>query len=208
MIKIDKTHYSIIAKLLTECFLEDQLVFKQIKGIENPDEFLEKLFLSQMIVLNNTCEIHTLDENCKSVLVGYEKKNYSFFREIVLSILCQIKLFNCINSNDLKIFVQNSKDAKNSVDLKWHREYVKGNYYYIKIIAIAKEYRGRGNLRKLIMPIISMCNEKAMPIVLETNTHENIPIYQHFGFELIRTLPEGEADLYQYCFMKNPDKEI
>lgn len=205
MIKIDEAHYNVIAKLLTECFLEDQLILKQLNGIERYDEFLEKLFLSQISVLNNTCEIHLLDDNFKSVLVGYEKKKYSFIRDIVLSVLCQIKLLNSINSNDLKIFAQNSKEAKNIVDLKWHREYVTGNYYYIKIIAISKECRGRGSFRKLIMPIIYMCNEKAIPIILETNTPENIPIYQHFGFELTRTISESEAGFHQYCFIKKPE---
>ncbi len=204
MIKIEKIHYNILAKLLVECFLEDQLVLKQIKGIENQKEFLEKLFLSQMFVLNKTCEIYSLDENLNSLLVGYEKKKYSLFREIILSVLCQIKLLNSINGSDLKIFAQNSKKAMESVDLKWHREFIKGNYYYIKIIAIAKEHRGRGVFRKLMMPIIHKCNEKFIPIILETNTPENIPIYEHYGFELIRTIPENKTGFCQYCFIKQP----
>lgn len=147
---------------------------------------------------------YSLDENLKSLLVGYEKKKYSLFREIILSVLSQIKLLNSINGSDLKIFAQNSKNAMKSVDLKWHREFIKGNYYYIKIIAIAKDYRGRGIFRKLMMPIIHKCNKKFIPIILETNTPENIPIYQHYGFELIRTIPENKTGFCQYCFIKQP----
>ena len=205
MKKIDKSYFHVITKLLKEGFSEDQLVLRQIRGIENSDDFLEKLLLSQMFVLNNAYEIHSLDENYHSVLVGYEKKNYSMLREIILSVICQSKLSGCVNANDLKIFAQNSKEIRNLVDLNWHREYVKGNYYYIKIIAVAKEHRGKGDFRKLITPIITRCNEKAIPIILETNTPENVPIYQHVGFELVKTIPDEKSDFCQYCFIKKPE---
>lgn len=208
MIKTDKTHYKVIAKLLADCFLEDQLVQSQIKGIENPDKFLEKLFLSQMSVLNHTCEIHSLDKEFQSILVGYEKKKHRLLREIVLSILCQLRISKYMTSDELKIFAQNSKESRNNIDLNWHKEFVKGNYYYIKVIAIAKECRGKGAFRKLISPIIHLSREKDIPIVLETNTPENIPIYQHFGFELVRTIPGSAVDFCQYCFIKRPEQEV
>ncbi len=204
MIRVEKEHYHSIARLLTECFLEDQLVVKQIKGIENSEEFLEKLFLSQMAVLHKTCEMNSLDDSMNSVIVGYEKKKYKPIQVLLLSILCQFKLSHSMKGSDLKLYAQNCKEALKCVNLKWHREFVKGNYYYIKIIAIAKNSRGKGSFRALIMPIINYCKEKTIPIVLETNTAENVPIYQHFGFELIKTIPEKGTDFCQYCFIKRP----
>ncbi len=204
MIKIEKEHYHSIARLLAECFLEDELVVKQIKGIENPKEFLEKLFFSQMPVLHKTCEMNSLDDGINSVIAGYEKKKYKPIRVLLLSILCQFKLSNSIKGSDLKLYVQNCREALKCVDLKWHRKFVKGNYYYIKIIAIAKSSRGKGSFRALLMPVINHCKEKTIPIVLDTNTAENVPIYQHFGFELIKTIPEKETGFCQYCFIKQP----
>lgn len=114
----------------------------------------------------------------------------------------QFKLLHSVNVTDLKIYTKNCKDASKNVDLNWHREFIKGNYYHIKIVAVAKEYRGQGIFRKLIMPIINSCDENSIPIILETNTVENIPIYQHFGFELVKTIND-EEDFCQYCFIKH-----
>lgn len=204
MIKIEKEHYNSTAKLLAECFLEDQLVEKQTKGIANPEIFLEKLFLLQLPVLQKAYEMNSLDDNLSSVIVGYEKKKYNPFRVIWLSILCQFKLLHTISAGDRKLYAENGRAALKNVDLKWYSEFVKGNYYYIKIIAIAKDSRKRGIFRQLMMPIISYCDEKSIPIILETNTAENVPVYQHFGFELVKTIPEEKTDFCQYCFIKQP----
>lgn len=204
MIKIEKEHCNSIAKLLTECFLEDELIIKQIKGIENPEIFLEKLFLAQMPILYKTCEMNSLDEHLNSVIIGYEKKKYNFFRVLILSLLGQSKLTQLMNGSDLRLYMENCKEALKSVDLKWQKEFCRGNYYYIKIIAIAKESRGKGKFRELMMPIISRCKDKSIPIILETNTAENIPIYEHFGFELVKTISKEGTDFCQYCFIKRP----
>ena len=202
MISILEEHFDSMAKLLADCFIDDELVVKQTKGIENPKEFLEKLFLLQMPVLQKTCEMYSLDENLNSVIIGYEKKKYRPMKTLLLGILCQFKLSHMLKSDDLKLYTQNLNDASKSIDLKWQKEFIKGNYYYLKVIAIAESSRKKGTFRALITPIINYCEEKHIPIVLETNTPENVPIYQHFGFELVKTIQEKGTDFCQYCFIK------
>lgn len=204
MINISKEHFDSIAKLLTDCFMEDQLVIKQTTGIENPKGFLQKLFLLQMPALHKICEMNSLDENLNSVIIGYEKKKYRPMKALFLSILCQFKLSCSLKSSDLKRYSNNLKHTSKSINLKWQKEFIKGNYYYLKIIAIAESSRKKGTFRTLITPIIDYCKEKRIPIVLETNTPENVPIYQHFGFELIKTIPEEGTGFCQYCFIKQP----
>lgn len=205
MIRIEKEHYNGIARLLVECFLEDKLVAKQVKGIEKPEIFLEKLFLMQIPVYSKTCEIYSLEDDLRSVIVGYEKLKYSSFRALLLNIFFQFRLLHTISGSDLKMFSENGKEALEHVDLKWYREFIQGNYYYIKIIAIAKDCRERGIFRQLITPVINSCNQKSLPIILETNTPENVSIYQHFGFQLVKTVLEKETGFCQYCLVKQPD---
>lgn len=204
MFQIKKGNYNSIAKLLAECFIEDQLVIMQIKRIKNPEIFLEKLFLLQLPILRKTCDLYSLDENLHSIIAGYEKKKYNPFLVIILSIMCQFRLLHYFNRSDLKLYTENCKNTYKNIDTNWHSEFIKGNYYYIKLIAIVKVYRGKGIFSKLIMPIIRYCNKKSIPIILETNTAENIPIYRHYGFELVKTITGKEADFYQYCFIKYP----
>jgi hypothetical protein len=201
---ITKENYRAITKLLTGCFLEDELVVKQTKGIVNTESFLEKLFFLQMTILHKTCEIKTLDDSMNSVIIGYEKKKYKPILVLFLSILCQFKLSLVIKSSDLKLFIKNCKETLQCVNLNWTKDYVEDNYYCIKIIAIEKNSRGKGIFRALIMPVIDYCKEKHIPIILETNTAENVPIYQHFGFEMIKMIPDKGSNFCQYCFIKQP----
>ena len=204
MVKIMKEHNHSIAKLLTECFLEDQLVIKQTKGIKDVEGFLEKLFLFQLPIFQKTCEMFSLDDSLNSVIVGYEKNKYKTVQVMVLSILCQFKFLRSVKGNDLKIYTKNSREASKSIDLKWQNEFIRGNYYHIKIIAISKKKRGKGTFRELILPIANHCKEINIPIILETNTAENIPIYKHFGFEQVKTISKDGSDFCQYCLIKQP----
>ncbi|QHQ62636.1 GNAT family N-acetyltransferase [Anaerocolumna sedimenticola] len=204
MIRISKEHFDSIAKLLTDCFMEDQLVIKQTKGIENPKEFLHNLFFLQIHVFHKTCEMYCLDDNLNSVIIGYEKNKYKPLKVLILSILSQFKLSRLLKSSDFKLYSQNLKDTSKSINLKWQKEFIKGNYYRLEVIAIAENNRKKGIFRALITPIIDYCKEISIPIVLETTTPENVPIYQHFGFELVKTIPEKGTGFCQYCFIKQP----
>lgn len=90
MYNIRKEDYGSIVKLLTECFIEDQLIVKQIKGMKHPKSFLRKLFLLQLQIMGKTCEMKSADEKLNSIIVGYEKKKYNLFLAIVLSIIDEL----------------------------------------------------------------------------------------------------------------------
>ncbi|NLF48012.1 MAG: GNAT family N-acetyltransferase [Clostridiales bacterium] len=205
MTKIHMEQYPRLAKLLTDCFFEDRLVSGQIRGIEEPEIFLEKLFLMQIPVFDKTCEMNTLDDNLDSLIIGYEKKKFNQTKLILLSIFYQLKFRNELNGSDLKIYKENGKAVLRDLDLKWYKEFIKGNYYYIKAIAIKKGSRGKGVFRQLITPVVDYCNENSLPIILETNTSENVPVYRHFGFELVKTIKNKGGDFCQYCLIRKPE---
>ena len=59
-----------------------------------------------------------------------------------------------------------------------------------------------GITTKKISPIIDICEKNNMDIVLETFTKSNVPIYEHFGFELVETHTSDEVSLSEYCMLK------
>ena len=202
MIRIRGNETEAIAKLLTNCFINDPLVIIETKGIENKEMFLENLFMIQLPIFEKTIEVFSLDDKLNSVIIGYEKKNYKNFRTLVLNLLASPKVFRALGKKDTKTYSANIKNALKVTDLKWQKEFIKGNYYYIKAIAIANEERGKGVFRKLITPTLNYCKENKLPIILESNNPNNIPIYEHFGFKLVKTIAKEGVELKQYCFIK------
>lgn len=115
------------------------------------------------------------------------------------------RMLRDLGTKDVKIYSSNVKNVLKVINLKWQKEFIKGNYYYIKIIAVANENRGKGVFRKLITPTLNYCKEHNIPIILESTNPDNIAIYEHFGFKLVKTIAIDGIDLSQYCFIKYPD---
>lgn len=208
MIKVNKNHTELIASLLTNCFINDPLVIMETKGIDNKKLFLENLFMIQLPIFEKTIEVLSLDDKLNSVVIGYEKRKYKNFRTLALNLMASPRLIRTLGKKDFNTYSSNIKSALKIIDLKWQKEFIKGNYYYIKAIAIANEDRGRGIFRKLITPTLSYCNENNLPLILEANNPSNIPIYEHFGFNLVKTIEKEGIDLKQYCLIKYPCRII
>lgn len=199
--KLTTEHSEKAAMLIAECFIDDPLTRIQLEGLDR--EFYEKLLLLQFPYFVKTVDGVSLDDNIKSVIFSYEKRNKKPLKQGLLSIVLLIKMIRQLNFKQFKIFLNNSKKISKELNLKWQKEFIKDNYYHIQIIAISKEERGKGNFRALISPIIDYCNENNLPITLECTNPANIPIYEHYGFELVKTITTS-LDIEQYCFIKYP----
>lgn len=205
MIRINENQIESTARLLVNCFINDPLSIIETKGIDNKEIFLEKLFINQLRIWKKTIDVFSLDDKVNSVIIGYEKKNYKSFRVLLLTLMSNPRMLRDLGKKDINIYSSNIKNVLKVINLKWQKEFIKGNYYYIKIIAVADENRGKGVFRKLITPTLNYCKEHNIPIILESTNPDNIPIYEHFGFKLVKTIAIDGIDLSQYCFIKYPD---
>jgi len=207
MIRAAQNQIEPIARLLTDCFIDDPLTIMQLQGISDQKDFLEKLFRIQLEVFEKTRDVFISDDKCQSVLIGYEKKNFSGFKQLMFGIQSSAKLRRLIGKNDFTSYSNNVRAVAKIVDLNWHKQFVKNNYYHINIIAVAPEEQGQGNSRALIGPIVKHCNENNLPIILETVDPKLIVIYESLGFELAKTLSDKGTGTIQYCFIKYPNNK-
>lgn len=205
MIRINENQIESTARLLVNCFINDPLNIIETKGIENKEIFLEKLFMNQLRIWEKIIDVVSLDDKFNSIIIGYEKENYKSFRILLLTLMSNPRMLCDLGTKDVKIYSSNVKNVLKVINLKWQKEFIKGNYYYIKIIAVANENRGKGVFRKLITPTLNYCKEHNIPIILESTNPDNIAIYEHFGFKLVKTIAIDGIDLSQYCFIKYPD---
>jgi len=209
MIRVTENHMEPVAKLMAECFKEDPLVKMQIRGIDNEKEFLENLLLCQLYVYEKTVDVYSADDKLRSVLIGYEKRKlFTWMKLLMLNIQSSSRMRRLVGKEDFKVYLRNLKEVSKIVDLKWQNQFIKKDYYRINIIAIAQEERGKGIFRALIMPIIDKCNKDNTPIILETNDPRHVEIYEHFGFNLVKTIPCKANELSQYCLIKYPNAPL
>jgi GNAT superfamily N-acetyltransferase len=67
-----------------------------------------------------------------------------------------------------------------------HKKYTAGfSHWYIGPLGVEPEYQGKGYASKLLKPKLTQCEEQSIPCYLETHDKQNVPIYQHLGFDVM-----------------------
>ena len=73
------------------------------------------------------------------------------------------------------------------------------NFLYLLIVGVATELQGKGFGKRLIGVAIEKSEREGIPLYLETETEENVNMYKHFGFQLLKksTLPIVNLPLWE-----------
>lgn len=58
-------------------------------------------------------------------------------------------------------------------------------YLFLFMIGVASDYQGQGFGRVLLDEVIRIAEQDRLPVYLETETENNVQLYQHFGFEVL-----------------------
>ncbi|MBN1216307.1 MAG: GNAT family N-acetyltransferase [Candidatus Lokiarchaeota archaeon] len=77
-------------------------------------------------------------------------------------------------------------------------------YIYVGILGVLRKYQGQGFGGKLLRALIEKSENEGKAIYLETETEENVKMYEKFGFNVIKeiTLPILELPMWEmvrYC---------
>ena len=77
--------------------------------------------------------------------------------------------------------------------------------WYLFNLSIKKEAQGKGIASKLMRPMLNFCDEENMMAYLETNKGQNVGLYQHFGFELMREEQIPKTNVMHYAMARKPN---
>ena len=68
--------------------------------------------------------------------------------------------------------------------MKLKKKYTGNNDWYLYNICVQKNAQGNKIASKLLFPLLDFCDNNSLPCYLETNSKNNVPLYEHFGFTL------------------------
>ena len=80
------------------------------------------------------------------------------------------------------------------------QEHMAGHdYLYLSVIGVATGLQGKGFGRKLLDAAIEKTQREGLQLYLDTETEENVKMYKHFGFKLLKkvTLPILELPMWE-----------
>ena len=80
-----------------------------------------------------------------------------------------------------------------------HENMAGKSHLYLLVIGVATGQQGKGYGRQLLDVIIEQSEREVVPLYLETEREENVKMYQHFGFKLLKeiTLPIVELPMWE-----------
>lgn len=192
-----------ISKLILEGFADDPKMEYQLRNLERKQYILKTIAESQVREFLEKGEVYTID-NCTGAILSYNSKNVDFNGFIEILTTMNNELLKILTEDEMQTLISTSQDLSKVDNLIWINE-ISGEYYHLMTIVIDKQFRGRGIFRKLISPLLKECDEKKLPILLETHNKENLDIYKHFGFEIVNEFADEKLDFRQYCMVRQPN---
>lgn len=75
--------------------------------------------------------------------------------------------------------------CENHIVLLHKRHTADFSHWYIGPMGVDPRHQGKGYASKLFRPKLAQCEEQNIPCYLETHDEQNVPIYQHLGFDVV-----------------------
>jgi ribosomal protein S18 acetylase RimI-like enzyme len=77
-------------------------------------------------------------------------------------------------------------------------------YLYVMMVGVATELQGQGFGRKLIGAAIEKTEREGLHLYLETETEENVKMYEHFGLRLLKRITLPTVNLPMWEMVREP----
>lgn len=195
------------ANLMADCFSLDPGIIAQMTGLAGGSvtgralEVLRQLCFFQVqgfAAQRAVWVLEASDELQKPIalLIGYPNRQIPFWKYYPLLLKISTSFRQVLQKEEWPLIKQNSKAYASSAPTPaWRKKCCGKAYYYLIVAAVSAEYKGTGAFRRLIAPVLAACDDKQLPIVLETDNPKNIPIYEHFGFQTTETVANKTWDL-------------
>jgi len=83
-----------------------------------------------------------------------------------------------------------------------HKEIINDIHWYLQLIGVEPEQQGKGFASGLIREMLKKIDEEALPCYLETELEENVPIYEHFGFQTLEEYDVPNTPLKMWLMLR------
>ena len=88
-----------------------------------------------------------------------------------------------------------------------HQRLAPFKHWFLQAIGVAPQFQGEGYAGKLLRPMLARMDEGGIPCYLETLEEQNVPLYEHFGFEVIEKSNVPETSLTNWAMLRETSKK-
>ena len=182
------------ATVLADAFQHDPLWNKILEGESNIEEKFRACFEAPVRYCYKFGEVYASSENLEGVAawVTGRAPDMTFWRMIQSgAIIPGMKMGSKVGKKMEAVFKPIVRDR---------HENMKGKpYIYLLVIGVATEFQGQGFGGKIMRELIDKCEQSGNHLYLETETQENVDMYERYGFKTIKqiTLPVVDQPMWE-----------
>lgn len=136
--------------------------------------------------------------------IFYNKHDIKKSKQIYNLIKYSIKLTSMMKHISFKEFVGFVKAIHNNSSA-WIDEFVKGEFIHLDLIVVDKKHRNKGLAKEVIKGVFEEADKENVVVTLETQNPENVHLYKHFGFGVVKE--QSYEKLIQYCMIRKPNNK-
>lgn len=205
MRRIRREELPMLSSFMVEQFYVKEELQQMFHGFEpeRAKEIARKIVYFDLLYLFENGDIFICDDSVTGAIVGLEAKRLFTLKRVLLSLKAN-QIFKQLSKGEVKQIKENSKVIQEVHSGKWFKQYCK-NPYYLAQFAIEERHRGQGIARKMLEQLFDLAKQKHSHMVLETLTPSNVPLYQHFGFELKDQYTTKNQNMTEFRMLKRFD---
>ncbi len=204
----DAETISSVARVMAESFMEDPMNRAVLEGLERADKLMDAHSRIHTRHAIRTGMLQLLEgNNPGAFLIGLDSRDASRLDDWRLIVSIYAASIRVLGFRDIRRLFSNSRKTGSVLSFSWEKEFIKGRYYRIKIVAVDKSMRGQGAFRRMVTPLIEFSDTEKVPLIIETHNEDNVELYRKFGFELVKTITSSRTDIQQYCMIRWPESQ-
>ncbi len=197
MLKISDELFRKAGQVVANAYHRDPLWESFLPDMERRKIIAPQLSEVVLRVANKIGTVQITSEALEGVAMWFPKKtaNFNMFHMIKAGQFWSMLRLSFKYKNEM-----NSMNRYTSVLTQDRKILMKDkDYLYLGMICVAPEHQGKGFGGKLLNHLFAESRELNLPIYLETETTDNVSLYEHCGFKTIHetTLFDGKVHMWQ-----------
>jgi ribosomal protein S18 acetylase RimI-like enzyme len=198
--KLQKKDIPRVGPILTDAFQNDPLWNKLFEGVPKIEQKYSAFFETPVRFCMKFGEAYATSENLEGIAawVPGDQGDMTFWRMIRSGALKSAMKIGANLGRKMKQIMKSLPE-----DRKEHMG--EAPYFYFLIIGVSSQFQGRGFGGTLIRALIEKSEGMGIPLYLETETEENVTMYERFGFSVVKEITLPVVNLPMWEMVRKPN---
>jgi ribosomal protein S18 acetylase RimI-like enzyme len=202
LVKLNKHHVKPAAEVLAKAFKDYPIAkyaFPDTEDRATKAPYMHRFVLSYCIQYG---EAYATSERFEGIAAWLPPEN------VIVS------MWKLIQSGALKLMLKFGTKSGRRISMfsryleSVHKHTAPFPHWYLWNIGVDPQFQGKGYARKLMRPMFARIDKEGVPCYLETQKEMNLPLYQHYGFKVVKQFIVPETEFTTWAMLREPSNKI